>query len=40
MTLGAVLNEVAFELIALVILSILYFALGVWLFKRNQMKAI
>ncbi|TES92225.1 MAG: hypothetical protein E3J88_01365 [Anaerolineales bacterium] len=40
MTLGAGLKDVAFELIALVILSILYFALGVWLFNRNQMKAI
>lgn len=40
MTLGAGLKEVTFELIALVILSILYFALGVWLFNRNQMKAI
>ena len=40
MTLGAGLKEVTFELLALVILSILYFALGVWLFNRNQMKEI
>ena len=39
MTLGAGLNEVGFELTALVILSVIYFALGVWLFKRNHMKA-
>jgi ABC-2 type transport system permease protein len=39
LTLGAGLNEVLFELSALVILSILYFALGVWLFKRKHMKA-
>jgi ABC-2 type transport system permease protein len=38
MSLGAGLNEVAFELVALVILSVFYFALGVWFFKRNHMK--
>jgi len=38
MTLGAGINEVVFELSALVILSILYFALGVWLFQRKHMR--
>jgi ABC-2 type transport system permease protein len=39
MTLGAGLGEVVFELTALVILSILYFALGVWLFQRKHMRS-
>ena len=37
-TLGAGLKDVAFELSALTLLSVLYFAVGVWLFKRTQMK--
>lgn len=37
-TLGAGLDEVAFELTALTFLSILYFFVGVWLFHRMQMK--
>ncbi|MGD8454858.1 MAG: ABC transporter permease [Anaerolineales bacterium] len=38
MTLGAGLDEVVFELSALVILSVIYFALGVWLFQRKHMR--
>jgi len=34
LTLGAGLEEVVYELAALTILSILYFGIGVWLFKR------
>lgn len=37
-TLGAGLGEVAFELTALIILSVLYFGLGVWLFRRMHLK--
>jgi ABC-2 type transport system permease protein len=37
-TLGAGLEEIAFELIALIVLSLLYFGLGVWLFRRMHMK--
>ena len=36
-TLGAGLQDVAFELAALTLLSVLYFGLGVWLFQRTQM---
>jgi ABC-2 type transport system permease protein len=38
-TLGAGLEQVAFELSALSLLSVLYFGLGVWLFHRTQMGA-
>ncbi len=38
--LGASLSEVAYELIALTALSALYFAIGVWLFKRTQLTAV
>lgn len=38
-TLGAELNDVLYELIALVLLSALYFALGVWLFSRRHLRA-
>jgi ABC-2 type transport system permease protein len=37
-TLGAGLNEVWFELTALIVLSVLYFGLGVWLFRRMHMQ--
>jgi len=37
-TLGANLPEVAFELAALTVLSVLYFGLGVWLFRRMHLK--
>jgi hypothetical protein len=37
LTLGAGLPEVAYELIALILLSILYFSVGVWLFQRLHM---
>jgi ABC-2 type transport system permease protein len=39
LTLGAGLSEVAYELSALTILSILYFAVGVWLFKRYHLRS-
>jgi ABC-2 type transport system permease protein len=38
LTLGADLSQVTFELSALVILSVLYFALGVCLFKRFHLR--
>ncbi|MFC1997931.1 ABC-2 transporter permease [Chloroflexota bacterium] len=37
-TLGAGLIEVWFELTALILLSLLYFGLGVWLFRRMHMQ--
>jgi ABC-2 type transport system permease protein len=37
-TLGAGLQEVTFELTALILLTVLYFSAGVWLFQRTQMK--
>lgn len=37
--LGAGLSDVMFELIALTVLSIAYFAIGVWLFKRTHLTA-
>ncbi len=39
LTLGAGLHEVVYELTALVILSILYFGIGVWLFKRFHLRS-
>jgi ABC-2 type transport system permease protein len=39
LSLGAGLGDVALELIALVVLSALYFAIGVWLFQRTHLKA-
>jgi ABC-2 type transport system permease protein len=37
-TLGAGLNEVWFEFTALILLSLLYFGLGVWLFRRMHLQ--
>ena len=37
-TLGAGLEEIWFELAALVVLSLLYFGIGVWLFRRMHLK--
>lgn len=37
-TLGASLDDVVFEVAALIILSVLYFGLGVWLFRRMHLK--
>jgi ABC-2 type transport system permease protein len=39
LTMGAGLGDVVYELGALVILSLLYFALGVWVFGRTHMKS-
>jgi ABC-2 type transport system permease protein len=39
LTLGVGLDEVAFELVALIVLSAVYFLVGVWLFQRNHMRA-
>jgi ABC-2 type transport system permease protein len=39
LTLGAGLDEVIYELAALTILSILYFAVGVWLFQRYHLRS-
>ena len=38
LNLGVGLEDVVYELSALIILSVLYFALGVWLFNRVHMK--
>jgi ABC-2 type transport system permease protein len=38
LTLGAGLGQVAYELIALVVLSAVYFAAGVWLFQRRHLR--
>ncbi len=38
MTLGAGLDEVAYELVALVLLSVLYFAVGTWIFQRRHLR--
>lgn len=38
-TLGANLQDILFELVALTLLSALYFGLGVWLFQKTQMNA-
>jgi hypothetical protein len=37
-TLGASLSEVAFELSMLMLLSLLYFLVGVWHFQHTQMR--
>ncbi len=39
LTLGAGLDEVSYELAALTILSLLYFGIGAWLFKRSHLRA-
>jgi ABC-2 type transport system permease protein len=39
LTLGAVLDEVVYELTMLTILSILYFVIGAWLFKRYHLRS-
>jgi ABC-2 type transport system permease protein len=39
LTLGSGLDEVAFELIALTILSIIYFLVGAWLFQRIHLRS-
>jgi ABC-2 type transport system permease protein len=39
LTLGAGLKDVAYELTALVVLSIVYFAVGVWLFRRIHLRS-
>jgi ABC-2 type transport system permease protein len=39
LTLGAGLGDVAYELTALLLLSVVYFAVGVWLFQRAHLRA-
>ncbi len=39
LTLGAGLDEITYELAALIILSILYFGIGVWLFQRYHLRS-
>jgi ABC-2 type transport system permease protein len=39
LTMGAGLGDVVYELTALVVLSFLYFALGVWIFGRTHMRS-
>jgi ABC-2 type transport system permease protein len=36
---GAGLGDVVFEMVAIVVLTTLYFAIGIWLFTRRHMKA-
>ena len=38
LTLGCTLNEVAYELSALTLLSVIYFIVGVSLFNRTRMQ--
>jgi len=38
LTLGAGLDEVGYELVALVVLSLLYFAIGLWVFQRRHLR--
>ncbi|MFH1524662.1 MAG: ABC transporter permease [Chloroflexota bacterium] len=38
LTLGASLNDVAYELTVLIILSVIYFLFGVWLFRRMHLR--
>jgi len=40
LTLGAGLGDVIYELSALLILSVMYFAVGIWLFKRTHLRAL
>ena len=39
LTLGARVGDVLYELVALLVLSLVYFAAGVWLFKRKHLRA-
>jgi ABC-2 type transport system permease protein len=39
LTLGATLGDITFELGALVVLSALYFGIGVWLFQRRHLRS-
>ncbi len=38
LTLGSGLDEVAYELVSLVVLSVLYFAVGTWIFQRRHLR--
>ena len=38
LTLGSGIDEVLYELVSLVILSLLYYGIGIWLFKRRHMQ--
>jgi len=38
LTLGAGLEEVAYELVALLVLSLLYFVIGTWVFQRRHLR--
>ena len=40
LTLGAGIGDVIYELAALLVLSVLYFALGAWLFKRMHLQPV
>jgi ABC-2 type transport system permease protein len=40
LSLGVGLGDVAYEIIALIVLSAIYFTAGVWLFNRNHMRAM
>lgn len=39
LTLGAGVGDVAYELVALLILSVVYFVAGIWIFKRTHLRA-
>ena len=39
MTLGAGFSDITYELAALVVLTVVYFAIGVWIFNRTHMRA-
>jgi ABC-2 type transport system permease protein len=40
LTLGAGLDDVLYEIVSLVVLSALYFAIGIWLFHRRHMRTV
>ena len=38
LTLGAGLSDIRYEIISLIILSLIYFGIGIWVFQRRQLK--
>ena len=38
LTLGAGVQEIGYEIISLIILSLIYFSIGIWLFSRRHMR--
>jgi ABC-2 type transport system permease protein len=38
LTLGSELGEISYEIISLILLSLLYYLIGIWLFNRRQLR--